>query len=163
MNITYHPAEYEDVRPGRGALPPRAWNVLSDSDKLSLNGQWKFRHSPIAAVPENFAQSTEFDDSRWDQIPVPSHWVLHGYGAPIYTNVQYPFPVDPPFVPTENPTGDYRYGFDLPAGWKLGNGSVSKALLFAIAIKPRFLARDSADVNRRSSASMASIHGARSG
>ena len=48
---------------------------------------------------------------------MPSHWQLHGYGAPAYTNVVYPFPVDPPHVPTENPTGDYRVGFRLPEGW----------------------------------------------
>ena len=48
---------------------------------------------------------------------MPSHWQLHGYGAPAYTNVRYPFPVDPPFVPDENPTGDYRRAFELPADW----------------------------------------------
>ena len=125
MDITYHPAEYEDIRPGRGSLPARAWNVHSDSDRLSLDGPWRFRYSPIAAIPDDFAKSESFDDSKWDQIPVPSHWVFHGYGAPIYTNVQFPFPVDPPFVPTENPTGDYRCKFDLPGGWKVENGSVS--------------------------------------
>ena len=42
---------------------------------------------------------------------MPSHWQLHGYGAPAYTNVVYPFPVEPPHVPDENPTGDYRRTF----------------------------------------------------
>ncbi|MEV0412954.1 sugar-binding domain-containing protein [Streptomyces sp. NPDC050448] len=46
---------------------------------------------------------------------VPSHWQLHGYGRPIYVNIAYPIPVDPPFVPDENETGDYRRTFDLPA------------------------------------------------
>ncbi|MRT45043.1 beta-galactosidase, partial [Xylella fastidiosa subsp. multiplex] len=49
-----------------------------------------------------------------------SHWVLQGdgaYGRPIYTNVQFPFPIDPPHVPDENPTGDYRRHFALPADW----------------------------------------------
>lgn len=124
MNITYHPAEYEDPRPGRGSLPPRAWNVQSDAARLSLNGSWKFRYSPIAAIPETFAQSAEFDDSKWDLLAVPSHWVLHGYGAPAYTNVKFPFPVDPPFVPTENPTGDYRHTFSLPFGWSMKDGAV---------------------------------------
>ncbi|WIB11715.1 glycoside hydrolase family 2 TIM barrel-domain containing protein [Curtobacterium sp. MCPF17_052] len=45
---------------------------------------------------------------------MPSHWVLHGHGAPSYTNVQYPFPVDPPHPPDENPTGDHRRTFTLP-------------------------------------------------
>ena len=49
---------------------------------------------------------------------MPSHWQLHGYGAPAYTNVRYPFPVDPPFVPDENPTGDYRVSFDVPSDWE---------------------------------------------
>jgi beta-galactosidase len=48
---------------------------------------------------------------------VPSHWQLHGYGAPAYTNVLYPFPVEPPEVPDENPTGDYRRTFTLPDSW----------------------------------------------
>jgi len=48
---------------------------------------------------------------------VPSHWQLHGHGAPAYTNVAYPFPVDPPHVPSDNPTGEYRLRFRLPAGW----------------------------------------------
>lgn len=125
MNIIYHPAEYEDPRPGRGSLPPRAWNVHSDSQRLSLNGHWRFHHSPIANIPDTFAKSTEFDDSGWGDLPVPSHWVLHGYGAPIYTNVKFPFPVDPPLVPSENPTGDYRYEFELPDDWTLDDGTVS--------------------------------------
>jgi len=50
-------------------------------------------------------------------ISVPSHWVLHSngdYGRPIYTNVRYPFPMDPPYVPDENPTADYRRSFQMP-------------------------------------------------
>jgi beta-galactosidase len=70
-------------------------------------------------VAEDFA-AEGFDDSGWDSIPVPSHWVLQGdgaYGRPIYTNVRFPFPIDPPHVPDENPTGDYRRHFDVPADW----------------------------------------------
>ena len=48
---------------------------------------------------------------------MPSHWQLHGYGAPAYTNVVYPFPVEPPHVPDENPTGDYRRRFVVPREW----------------------------------------------
>jgi beta-galactosidase len=54
-------------------------------------------------------------------LPVPSHWVLQAdgaYGRPIYTNVQYPFPIDPPYVPDENPTADHRREFALP-GWEV--------------------------------------------
>ncbi|MFD9398053.1 glycoside hydrolase family 2 TIM barrel-domain containing protein [Streptomyces sp. NPDC060011] len=108
-----------DVTPGHGALrPARSW-LHSDAPSLSLNGPWRFRLSPTASGPEDFAEDG-FDDQGWDTIPVPSHWVLEGdgaYGQPIYTNIRFPFPIDPPHVPDENPTGDYRRHFDLPAGW----------------------------------------------
>ncbi|HSK36614.1 MAG TPA: glycoside hydrolase family 2 TIM barrel-domain containing protein, partial [Actinomycetota bacterium] len=101
---------------GHGALPPRAWPGGSDAGSLDLSGSWRFRLSPRATDDHGFADPG-FDDSGWARLPVPSHWQLHGYGAPAYTNVRYPFPVDPPHVPTENPTGDYRVGFRLPEGW----------------------------------------------
>ncbi|MFD6496848.1 glycoside hydrolase family 2 TIM barrel-domain containing protein [Streptomyces sp. NPDC060188] len=108
-----------DVTPGRGALrPARSW-LHSDAPSLSLNGPWRFRLSPTASGPKDFA-ADGFEDHGWDSIPVPSHWVLEGdgaYGRPIYTNIQFPFPIDPPYVPDDNPTGDYRRHFDLPAGW----------------------------------------------
>ncbi|MEU8245533.1 glycoside hydrolase family 2 TIM barrel-domain containing protein [Nonomuraea sp. NPDC048916] len=104
--------------PGAGRLEPRA-ALHSDAPALDLNGVWRFRLSPVAHVPEDFADPG-YDDSGWDELPVPSHWPLHGHGAPAYTNVSYPFPLDPPHVPTENPTGDYRRAFDLPAGWSGG-------------------------------------------
>ncbi|MFE7036481.1 glycoside hydrolase family 2 TIM barrel-domain containing protein [Streptomyces sp. NPDC057621] len=108
-----------DLSPGRGALrPARSW-LHSDAPSLSLNGPWRFRLSPTASGPEDFA-ADGFDDHGWDNIPVPSHWVLEGdgaYGRPIYTNIQFPFPIDPPHVPDENPTGDYRRHFEVPAGW----------------------------------------------
>ncbi|MFR0354957.1 glycoside hydrolase family 2 TIM barrel-domain containing protein [Streptomyces sediminimaris] len=112
-------AHVSDTAPGRGALrPARSW-LRSDAPSLPLNGPWRFRLSPTASVAEDFA-AADFDDHGWDSIAVPSHWVLQGdgaYGRPIYTNVQYPFPIDPPHVPDENPTGDYRRHFDLPADW----------------------------------------------
>ena len=129
MNIQYHPADFEDPRPGYGSIPPRSWNVYSDSDKLSLNGDWRFRYSTTAYVSNDFAMHSDFDDSPWDTLPVPSHWVLHGYGAPAYQNVKFPFPVDAPFCDTENPTGCYRRRFDLPEGWALGNGKVSPLIM----------------------------------
>ncbi|MFF5546907.1 glycoside hydrolase family 2 TIM barrel-domain containing protein [Streptomyces olivaceoviridis] len=108
-----------DLAPGRGALrPARSW-LHSDAPSQSLNGPWRFRLSPTASEAEDFA-AEGFDDRGWDSIPVPSHWVLQGdgaYGRPLYTNIRYPFPLDPPHVPDENPTGDYRRHFDLPADW----------------------------------------------
>jgi beta-galactosidase len=108
------PAE-ERLGLGAGGLAPRAW-FGSDAPSLDLSGDWRFRLSPRADADPGFADPT-FDDSGWATLPVPSHWQLHGYGAPAYTNVVYPFPVDPPHVPTENPTGDYRVRFRLPDGW----------------------------------------------
>ncbi|MFB7494485.1 glycoside hydrolase family 2 TIM barrel-domain containing protein [Streptomyces sp. NPDC056161] len=112
-------AYVSDIAPGRGALrPARSW-LRSDAPSRSLNGPWRFRLSPTASAAEDFA-ADDFDDAGWDSIPVPAHWVLQGdgaYGRPIYTNRQFPFPIDPPHVPDENPTGDYRRHVDIPADW----------------------------------------------
>ena len=84
-----------------------------------MNGDWRFRLSPSAPIAEDVA-APDLDDTGWDSIPVPSHWVLQGdgkYGLPIYTNVQFPFPIDPPHVPDENPTGDYRRNVQIPDDW----------------------------------------------
>ena len=80
--------------------------------KLSLNGNWKFKlvKNP-SQVPEDFYKP-DFDDSSWDAIPVPSNWQMLGYDKPIYVNVRYPFPANPPYVPLDdNPTGLYRRWF----------------------------------------------------
>ncbi|MET0134807.1 MAG: glycoside hydrolase family 2 TIM barrel-domain containing protein, partial [Kibdelosporangium sp.] len=106
----------DDVSPGHGALPPRA-AFTSDAPSLSLNGDWRFHLSPSpAAAPDGFSDPG-FDDSSWSTLPVPSNWQMHGHGKPAYTNVQYPFPVDPPYVPSENPTGDYRVSFPVSQEW----------------------------------------------
>ena len=85
-----------------------------------LNGRWKFALAPNpAAAPEGFYRD-EVDVSGWDEITVPGNWELQGYGQPIYTNVQYPFPFDNlPQVPEEdNPVGCYRTAFTLPDDWE---------------------------------------------
>ncbi|MFD8720898.1 sugar-binding domain-containing protein [Streptomyces sp. NPDC059629] len=97
----------EDVSPGSGALPPRARYPHSDAESLSLNGSWRFRLSPTAGAEDDAFAAPGFDAGDWAEVSVPGHWVLQGQGAPIYTNHLYPFPVDPPRVPTENPTGDH--------------------------------------------------------
>lgn len=129
-----HPGEHESVKPGRGGIKPRSWNVQSDSARLSLNGDWQFRFSPTAAISEDFARTDDADSKAWTTMPVPSHWVLHGHGKPAYQNIQYPFPVDPPFVPDQNPTGDYRFAFDLPKDWKLQDGKVGDIMLVPYAL-----------------------------
>ncbi len=76
---------------------------------LFLNGKWKFylAKNPFE-LPEGF-HSKDFDDSAWNDIDVPSNWELQGYDKPIYTNIVYPFKVNPPHVSTDyNPTGIYR-------------------------------------------------------
>ena len=66
-----------------------------------LNGIWDFNYYPAYyEVPDNITE--------WGKIPVPSNWQMEGYENPYYTNVNYPYPVDPPFVPDENPCGVYR-------------------------------------------------------
>ncbi len=107
---------YETFSPTEGARAPRAW-FRSTAPQLSLNGLWKFRLSPRADFAEDLARE-ELDDAAWDELAVPSLWQLAGYGAPAYTNMKYPFPVDPPHVPDENPTGDYRRPFEVPDAWR---------------------------------------------
>ncbi|WP_121609828.1 beta-galactosidase subunit alpha [Mesobacillus foraminis] len=84
---------------------------------MLLNGEWKFHYaeSPLLAPKQFYDES--FDTSQWDRLHVPSNWQMHGYGKPHYTNVQFPFPIDPPNVPAENPTGSYRREFFIPNEW----------------------------------------------
>lgn len=96
----------------------RAQSFLRDKSQnvKLLNGNWKFHWSSKPADrPTNFYK-TDFDDSSWKTIPVPSNWEIHGYGTAIYTNVTYPFPKNPPNVPhNDNPVGSYLKEFALPA------------------------------------------------
>jgi beta-galactosidase len=85
----------------------------------SLNGQWAFHLAPSPGrVPDGFFRE-DFDVSGWDEITVPGNWQLQGSAdKPIYTNVHYPFPPNPPFVPEQNPTGCYRTTFTLNPNWQ---------------------------------------------
>lgn len=82
------------------------------SDRLtSLNGEWKFSYYPsVYDLVDNFYQPS-FDASNFDTLPVPSVWQHHGYDRHQYTNVRYPIPLDPPYVPHENPAGAYLRDF----------------------------------------------------
>ncbi|MFD1541507.1 glycoside hydrolase family 2 TIM barrel-domain containing protein [Nonomuraea guangzhouensis] len=117
-------AYVEDVSPGSGALPPRAWYAFSDARSLSLNGSWRLRLSPTADTEDDSFAEPGYEAGNWAEVTVPGHWVLQGHGSPIYTNHLYPFPVDPPRVPTENPTGDHLRVFDLPSDWPSDGQSV---------------------------------------
>jgi beta-galactosidase len=84
---------------------------------LPLDGQWRFR---LAACPEDVTTEDVADDagrSHWDEVAVPGNWPLQGHGSPHYTNVQMPFPDEPPFVPVANPTGIHARTFEVPASW----------------------------------------------
>jgi len=108
---------------------PRA-DEVTDARTQSLNGIWRFRLAPTADGTGDTFLADDFDDTGWDTMPVPSHWVLEEFTplvggparlmlgtaeGPLYTNTAYPIPLDPPHVSTENPTGDYRLVFDMPA------------------------------------------------
>lgn len=83
----------------------------------SLNGVWKFHFAvDLAQSPAEF-YNTDFDNSSWDDIPVPSCWEMQGYDYPIYSNSTYPFPDTPPFISRTNPTGCYVRNFTVPAEW----------------------------------------------
>ncbi|KAJ5833384.1 beta-galactosidase [Penicillium riverlandense] len=108
----------------RNTLPPRAHFFLysseakalsfdhEQSEYASLNGTWKFHHdkSPFEAPGWEGVLG-------WDDIKVPGMWQVQGYGRPLYTNVNYPFPVDPPNVPFLNETGSYWREFTVPPNW----------------------------------------------
>jgi len=108
-------AYYENLFPSRGALAPRA-HARTNAPQLSLDGSWDFRYSLAADTALDFIEGEALGEG-WSTIPVPAHWQLNGFGRPAYTNRVYPFPVDPPYVPVENPTGDYRRTFTVPADW----------------------------------------------
>ncbi|WMJ23132.1 glycoside hydrolase family 2 TIM barrel-domain containing protein [Paludicola sp. MB14-C6] len=93
-------------------IPNRAYYIPSKPGNISdqktnndsvmlLNGDWKFKFYKKV-------QDFTFDIDQYDTIPVPSNWQMHGYDAHQYTNVRYPIPYNPPYVPKENPCGLYE-------------------------------------------------------
>ncbi|WP_435133437.1 glycoside hydrolase family 2 TIM barrel-domain containing protein [Actinacidiphila sp. bgisy144] len=118
----------EDVSPGTGRLRPRA-SFASDAPEYSLDGRWSFRLAAgLHDLTPGFEQPSFEPDagSGWTGIAVPSCWQMDGipgpgrFGAPAYTNVTFPIPVDPPLVPDENPTGEYLRTFDVEDGFGTG-------------------------------------------
>ena len=120
------PAVYERNRePPRASFTPFAnreaavaGGAADSRRRMSLNGDWKFHFVPRPAErPPDFFEPG-FDDSGWDEIPVPSNWELLGYGYPVYRDESYSFPADPPFVPEDdNPVGSYLRRFEIPPAW----------------------------------------------
>lgn len=84
----------------------------------SLNGDWKFHWIEKPADRPLGFHKQEFDDSAWKNISVPSNWEMQGYGIPIYTNTEYPFPKDNLEAPKDwNPVGTYRRNLKIPSTW----------------------------------------------
>lgn len=92
-------------------LGPSAYR--EDSSRfLPLNGEWGFRYfESVLDLPDDFWNEYIANDT----IPVPSVWQNFGYDRHQYTNVRYPFPYDPPYVPKENPVGVYQRSFEMDA------------------------------------------------
>lgn len=85
---------------------------------LLLNGDWKFNWSPRPSDRPTDFYRTDFVDTGWDTIFVPSNWEIQGYGTMVYSNAKYPFGKHEPHIPAEdNPVGSYRKVFELPATW----------------------------------------------
>jgi beta-galactosidase len=84
-----------------------------------LNGNWKFKWVPRPADRPVDFYKPNYDVATWDDIPVPANWQLHGHGIPIYTNIVYPFDLDPPNIQHDNnPVGSYKRQFEIPEEWK---------------------------------------------
>ncbi|MDF1540471.1 MAG: glycoside hydrolase family 2 TIM barrel-domain containing protein, partial [Candidatus Thorarchaeota archaeon] len=104
---------------------PSRDSALSGADSpyyLSLNGDWKFHWVEGPSARPFYFSNPGYDDSEWDDIPVPSNWQMHGYGTPMYLNVQYPPSVRtgrkiPNIDHNYNPVGSYRCKFTVPKNW----------------------------------------------
>lgn len=101
--------KYENpIQTSENRLKQRSWYIPEGSEKCGLNGEWRFKYF------ENGDKAGEI--TEWDNITVPSCWQLKGYEKPNYTNINYPFPCDPPYVPDINPVGIYERSFQLTDG-----------------------------------------------
>lgn len=118
---------HENTMPARAYYIPasKRMNDLAEhrekSDRIQfLNGMWKFKYyDSIYDVTEEFYR-TGFDVSGYEEIKVPAVWQNEGYDCYQYTNIRYPFPFDPPYVPQDNPCGAYVYDFTYHRDEKAG-------------------------------------------
>ena len=110
---------HENTMPARAYFIPaskRMDNLVEhreESDRMQLlNGTWKFQYfNSIYDVQEPFFEK-DYDTENFDEIQVPSVWQMAGYDTHQYTNIRYPFPFDPPYVPQDIPCGAYAHTFD---------------------------------------------------
>ena len=92
-------------------MNPRSYYIPEGVSELQmLNGEWSFKY-----YKRDIDVKDEIAD--WDKIMVPSCWQLQGYDDLNYTNINYPYPVDPPYVPDDNPCGVYQREFDIKKVW----------------------------------------------
>jgi beta-galactosidase len=128
------------------AYPNEAMAIKNDFSQSpwykSLNGTWKFHYTDqLENRPVEFYTKT-YNDSDWKTIPVPGNWELNGFGLPIYTNIIYPFPPNPPFIDHSfAPVGTYRTTFTVPDTWNgkeviIHFGSVTGAMYLYINGQP---------------------------
>lgn len=88
----------------------RTQSAEGEQRSVCLSGDWKFQfYSCVEDIEEDFYLGSKCD---WENIPVPSCWQNHGYDNHQYINVRFPIPLDPPYVPDENPCGIYETEFD---------------------------------------------------
>ncbi|MCM1273614.1 MAG: DUF4981 domain-containing protein [Clostridium sp.] len=126
------PKYYEDLTVLHdNTMPARAYYIPTSrrmddlvmhrerSDRMQLlNGMWKFKYyESIYDVTESF-YAAGFDVSGYDDMEVPGTWQMSGYDSHQYTNVRYPFPFDPPYVPQDIPCGTYVYDFQYESDEK---------------------------------------------
>lgn len=109
---------HENTMPNRSYYIPASKDMGSlvkdreKSDRLQmLNGNWKFTYYDSIYKLQDLFFEKEFSCSGFDDISVPGVWQNFGYDTHQYTNVRYPIPIDPPYVPQENPCGAYVYDF----------------------------------------------------
>ena len=110
---------HENTMPARAYYIPasrRMGNLVEhreESDRMQLlNGTWKFQYfNSIYDIQDSFFEKN-YDTENFDEIQVPSVWQMAGYDTHQYTNIRYPFPFDPPYVPQDIPCGTYVHTFE---------------------------------------------------
>ena len=110
---------HENTMPARAYYIPasrRMGNLVEhreESDRMQLlNGTWKFQYfNSIYDIQDSFFEKN-YDTENFDEIQVPSVWQMAGYDTHQYTNIRYPFPFDPPYVPQDIPCGAYVHNFE---------------------------------------------------
>ena len=123
-HATYMPYQSTDVMRADERYS-RAWlDPVSSSRWMSLNGTWKLIWNVLddtMQMPEEDFYGDDVDASKWDDMVVPGCLEMHGYGDPLYINVNYPFADNPPYISMKkglvNSVGSYRRNFTLPEGW----------------------------------------------